>query len=244
VAPDAARHGVPARIGLDQDPARSAANDGVIGRLDPVEPLAICPHVAEKMSGEIQLRVIAAVFLDEAHAVQAERRDLPRFVRRHLTLDEGERALTRETIAERASIACRAFLEYGAEPRGRLLRLRDLGWHRVDRFGIDAVSENVAVPVHDLAAFGRRLDGAQLLPLGARRQLPVLGDLQIEETGLDAQTPHGKDRSCDRDARAHGCAPRDGDRRWGFEVVHEGPRGVTWLRRRTCPADPAQRPAR
>jgi hypothetical protein len=42
----------------------------------------------------------------------------------------------------------------------------DLGRHRVNRVRIDAGGEYVPVAIDDLGPLGRRLDGAQLLPVG------------------------------------------------------------------------------
>ena len=70
----------------------------------------------------------------------------------------------------------------------------DLGGHGVDRVGVDAVGEQPAVAIEDLAALGGRRHGAHLLPLGARDQLVVLNDLQEDEPRLDAERPQDRAR--------------------------------------------------
>ncbi len=58
-----------------------------------------------------------------------------------------------------------------------------------DGVGVDAVGEHAAVAVEDLAALRRNVDGVELLAVGARLEVGMLHDLQVEEPRLDADGP-------------------------------------------------------
>src|SRR5581483_10972706 len=76
-----------------------------------------------------------------------------------------------------------------------------------DRVRVDAVGEDAAVSIEDVAALGRRRDRAQLLALGARHQIVVPHDLQEDETRLDPRRPGKEDRGGGDEPALEGMAP-------------------------------------
>ena len=217
----AARHGVTPRVRLDQDATRLATNHRVVRGLDAVQALTVGAHVSENVRRERELRVVALVFLEEADAVELERRDATGLVGRHLPFDEGERAVPSETLSQSASIALRA-AESGAKARCGLARLLELRRDGVDRFRIDRVREDPAIAIEDFTPLGRRLDRPVLLALGPRHEVGVLRHLQVDEPRLDCEPPEREEPGRHENARLERGPPRRGLRWKRLDVVHGG----------------------
>ena len=118
-------------------------------------------------------------------------------------------------------------VEGGAYLRGNDVGLEHLSRIGADGVGIDAVCEDAAATIDDLAALGGKLDRSQLLAVGARHHVGMLDHLQIDEPRFDRNGPHGKEagaheqpgtknvapvRPDRRQARASGCAAQSGSR--------------------------------
>ena len=105
-----------------------------------------------------------------------------------------------------------------------ILDVRGIGG---DRVGVHAVREDASRAIDDLAAFGRKTDGFQLLPIRPRHHLVVLEHLQVEQPGLDPDRPGGEERGADEQARPDGPAPvgRGGRRLAPQDPLRESTRG-------------------
>src|SRR6185436_19792539 len=144
------------RVGLHQDGPGLAANLPVEGAFDAGQALVVDPDPAEQMRAELPVRVEAPAFLEEPDAVEIERGDALRLIRRDLPADEGERLALPEAIGERITVLRVTVPERGAERRRRVPRIGDFRRHRVDRVDVDARGQHPATAVEDIAALGRR----------------------------------------------------------------------------------------
>ena len=123
----------------------------------PPSPTLSSADVAEHVRRQLLVRVEAAALLHEADALEIERGDLARLERRDAPPDVGEGALAAQPLeqARRGPSAWQSSSapHSAAAVRGRVL---DLVRHGVDRVGVDAVGEQAAAAIGDLAALGGR----------------------------------------------------------------------------------------
>ena len=178
-----------AGIALDEHRAGAAEDQRVVGGLDTGQADVVHADIAEHVRRQIRVRVGALALLDETDARQVERRHARRLIRPHLPADVGEVPALANPLDHRLAILGVAVGQRAAQRRGRRLGVAELARHRVDRVGVHAVGEDVPVAIEDVAALGGRLDGARMLALGARLQLAVAEDLQIDQARLDGDRP-------------------------------------------------------
>ncbi len=200
------------RVDLDEDLPVAAANVLVVRRFDATQPDIVDANVAEQVRRQILLRVVATALLEEPDAGKAERSNAVRHVGRHLAPHVHERFLPAQALDERVPIARRAVAERAAERGGDTVRVGDFSRDRVNRLGVDAVGEHAALPIEKLATFGGRLDRPVLLPHGARHEVRVLDDLEVDEARLDAGRPEAEEDRRDDHPPSHGPAPSRGKR--------------------------------
>ena len=99
-----AAEGVAAGVGVHRDRAGLAANLRVVGVLEAAQPLVVDADPAEQVRGQLLVRVETLALLDEADAVEVQRGDPLRLIRRDLPLHVRERAPLAEALAERLPI--------------------------------------------------------------------------------------------------------------------------------------------
>ena len=155
------------------------------------------------MSRQLPVRVEPTVLGAKADALEIQRGDATRFVRRHLPADPGEGSGLAEFLDERLAVSIRTLSELAAEHPGRPLRLIHFRGNGNDRVRVDAVGEHPSAPIEDLSTLGGHLDGSELLVLGAGEQHVMLDDLEVDQTPFDCHRPHGNR------GRSHQHAPMD-----------------------------------
>ena len=220
-------------IALDEHGAGAAEDQRVVGALDTSQADVVHADVAEHVRRQIRVRVGALALFDESDARQFQRRHARRLIRPHLPADVGEVLALANPLDHRLAILGVAVGKRAAQRRRRRLDVAELGRHGVDRVGVHAVGQDVPVAIEDVATLGRRLDGARLLTLGARRQLAVADDLQIEEARLDRDRPEQEEAERQGDPALQRCAQDVG----GL-VGHPKLRSVLSAERRRTAAGP------
>ena len=177
--------------------------------LEAVQAGVVEADVAEQMSGELGVRVVAAAFLDESDRLHVERRDPPRLIGGDLAAHVREGLPPIETPGDRLAFLVAAVPERLAQLRRRRGGIVDLGRDRVDGIRVDARRERAAAPIDDVAALGGDRNRPHLLPLGARDQIGVLENLEVDQAGLDAGRPEAEHRDGDGHPPGHRLAPVD-----------------------------------
>src|SRR6185369_1725201 len=104
--------------------------------LEPFEAVAVDADIAEQMGGELLVRIKAPALLDEADAVEIQRGNAARFIRRDLPPHVREVTLVLQAIGQRLAIAPGAVAEGLAQLRDRLAVVVDFRWHGVDRIDV------------------------------------------------------------------------------------------------------------
>ena len=198
-----------ARVRLDEHLPVEALDQVVVGGFDAAEADAVDADVAEQVGRELLVRIEAAVLLHEPDAVEVERGHTPCLIGRGLPAHVGKCAVAVEARGEGALLRRRAVFQRTAQRDGRGLGIVNLGGHHVDRVRVHAERQHAAVPVDDVAALGRGVDGPGLLALGPRGQLIVLHDLQVDEPGLDDGRPEQEHTGRDDDPSLQRGAPVD-----------------------------------
>ena len=222
----ARRHGVPARVGLEQHLAFAAADARVERGFEPGQTL-VHADVAEHVRRELFLRVVPPAFLEEQDAPKVERPDAARLLGRHPAREIRELALAAQPVRHQRLLRRLAVVELVAHELCDRIRIVDVRGIGGDRIGVHAVGQDAPRAIDDLPALGRENDRLQLLPVRARHHLVVPQHLQIQQAGLDPDGPGGEERRADQQARADGAAPvgRRGRRLAPQDPLRERARG-------------------
>ena len=174
----------------------------------PPSPLLSMPDPAEQMRRQLLVRVEALALLDEADAVQVQRGDAARLIRRDLPPDVRKLALLAEPLKQRLPLPARAVAVKASQSAATVAASSlDVRRHGENGIGVDAGGEHAAAAIDDVAALGRRRLRALLLALGARDEIGALEDLQLHEARLDADRPQAEQRRGDDRAPLQGHAP-------------------------------------
>ena len=132
------------RVGLHEQLAFPAAHLGVVRRLEAAEPGVVEPDVAEHVSGQLLVRIVAAALLEEPDPLQLEIADPLLFVGRDLALEIGELAAAAQLLRHRLAVGRVALVESAAHRRRDGVGVLDFGGIGEDRVGVDAVGEHTA----------------------------------------------------------------------------------------------------
>ena len=206
-------------IGLNKDGARVSLDERVVGGLDAEQPAIVDADVPEQMRRQLLVRIEAAVFLHEADTLHLEGGHTAGLFRRRLAPDIDEGAAAADAIGQRLTVLGGAVRKCATEAGRGLARVLDLSRHGINGIGVDAVREEMAAAVEQVAALGRRLDSAHLLMFGARDEIGVLEHLQIDEPRFNGDRPQQKHRAGHGQSALQCCAPRrDGLGRHRFRI--------------------------
>ena len=187
-----AAEGMAPRVGVNQNRPGLAADLGVVRVLEPVQPGVVEADIAEQMRRQLLVGIETPALLDEADAVEIQRRDAAGLLGRNLAADVGKGATGAEAIGERLAISALAVRERLADALRGVGGVADGRGHGVNRVGIHARREHPAAPIENVAALGRRRLRPLLLALGARHEVGAGEDLQIHEPRFDAGDPEGQ----------------------------------------------------
>ena len=173
-----------ARVGLHQHGALAAADRLVVGRFKAVQAGIVGADVTEQVGSQLAVGIEPLALLHEADALHFEGGNALGLDRRRAALDVlkgGQRSiapLAGQALDQLVAIFLVALIKGAAQPVGCLDGIVNVGRDGVNGVGIDAVGQQPAVSIDDLAALARRLLGFRLLAFGPQRQLIVLPYLQ------------------------------------------------------------------
>ena len=151
---------MPARVGLNEDRARLAADERVVGPFDPAEPDVVDTDVAKQVRRQLAVRVAPLVLANESDAFHLQVGHTSRLIGRHLTTDVGKVLAFADAVGHRSAIVAFTVAERTAESRCRLIGVAQLGRNGVDRVRVDTAREDATVAVENLASLGGGGDGA------------------------------------------------------------------------------------
>src|SRR5206468_7865045 len=138
-------------VGVNQNRPGLAADFGVVGVLEPVQPGVVEADIAEQMRRELLVGIETPALLDEPDTVEIQRRDATRLLGRNLAADVGKGAAGSEAIAERLTISALAVRERLTDALRGVGGVADGRWHGVNRVGIHARRKHPAPPIENVA---------------------------------------------------------------------------------------------
>src|SRR5688572_18514883 len=104
------------------------------------------------MRGEALVRIEPLVLLDEPDAIQFQFGNPARLLRGHLPAHVGEVAASLDAVDERLAFLARTVTERTTQRGHGFAGVRDFAGHRINGLGVDAVGENAAMAVENIAA--------------------------------------------------------------------------------------------
>ena len=217
----AGEHLAAARIAIELQVLRLAADDPVIALLEPFEPLGVDADEAEHVGRQVAVRVEPPAFGDRVDPRELEPRDRLRLARQGLALEPDERLAARELRPQRAW----RHVQRGGE-RGEASV--DPGRAQFPRPNVDR---------RDVDRQGQRVPGAVDNGSSVRKQLDALMVLHGCQPGKGGSAEHGQIERPQRDEREE-------DREDASRDDHAPRPGALHGSVTTCPFSASRMPSR